>query len=153
VGSIRACGWAARGAGVAAFACERPESLAALLILAVVAAAVARPDPKSAARVAVGLAMIAWATTLSQALFYSMSPRTPWLALGPLVVWREGLAYGLVQSIRFAALTVGGLVLVATTPPDRLLTALVRLRCRSAWRSWRPRRCGSRRWSPARSSR
>jgi energy-coupling factor transport system permease protein len=65
---------------------------------------------------------------MSQALFYGMFPRTAVLQLGPLVVWQEGVAYGAVQALRFVSVTVAGLSLVASTPTDRLMAALVRLR-------------------------
>ncbi|MCA9493229.1 MAG: hypothetical protein KC621_25030, partial [Myxococcales bacterium] len=71
---------------------------------------------------------IAWTTVVSQGLFYGGLPRTPLVELGPLVVWREGIVHGLVQSLRFVASTCAGAALALSTPPDRLAEALVRLR-------------------------
>jgi energy-coupling factor transporter transmembrane protein EcfT len=69
-----------------------------------------------------------WSTMLSQGLFYGDLPRVPLVELGPLVVYREGVVYGLVQSLRFVALSVAGVAVVTSTPVDRLLAALLRLR-------------------------
>jgi len=73
-------------------------------------------------------AAVIWTTTLSQALFFADLPRTELFHLGPLSIWREGISYGLVQSLRFVAVTTAGIALAASTPLDRMLAALVRLR-------------------------
>lgn len=71
---------------------------------------------------------IVWATVLSQSLFYADLPRVALLRIGPVVVWREGVTYGLVQSLRLIAVTFAGLALAVSTPPDRLFAALLALR-------------------------
>lgn len=71
---------------------------------------------------------IAWTTVVSQGLFYGGLPRTPLVELGPLAVWREGVAHGLVQSLRFVSSTCAGAALALSTSPERLAEALVRLR-------------------------
>lgn len=77
----------------------------------------------------VGLALlVAWTTAVSQALFYAGWPRTPLLRLGPLTFWREGALYGLAQSLRFVAVLAAGAWVSVSTPPDRMLAALVALR-------------------------
>jgi energy-coupling factor transport system permease protein len=76
---------------------------------------------------AVALAVV-WATMWSQGLFYGDEPRVPVVELGPLVVWREGLLHGLVQSMRLVAAGLAGMVLATTTSMDRLHEALVALR-------------------------
>jgi len=77
-----------------------------------------------------GLALVAvvWSTVLSQGLFYADLPRVPLLHVGPVIIWTEGVLWGLTQSLRFVATLLAGLALVASTPPDRLHAALRRLR-------------------------
>jgi energy-coupling factor transport system permease protein len=73
-------------------------------------------------------ALTVWTTMLSQGLFYADQPRVAVLAVGPLRLYREGLVHGAVQSMRFVALSLAGLALALSTPPDRLFAALLRLR-------------------------
>jgi energy-coupling factor transport system permease protein len=78
-----------------------------------------------------GVALLAWSTALSQGLFWSEWPRTPVVVLcrSPAVVlWREGLVHGLVQSFRFVALAAAGLWVAVATSPDRIVTGLLALR-------------------------
>ncbi len=115
------------GVATVAAVVDRPVAVGVLLAVTGLAIAATRPDPRDVLRGFVLWAAIAWATVVSQGLFYSMAPRTPWFALGPLVVWTEGVRYGLVQSLRYAVLLSAGLALVTSTSVDRLLAALVRL--------------------------
>lgn len=71
---------------------------------------------------------LVWSTALSQGLFYNQEPRVPLAQLGPLTLYREGVLHGLVQSLRLLAMTLGGLALSLSTPPDRLFAALLALR-------------------------
>lgn len=71
---------------------------------------------------------VVWSTVLAQGLFYSAEPRVAWLHLGPLTLWREGVQYGLVQSLRVVAVGLAGVALSISTPPDRLYAALLKLR-------------------------
>ena len=73
-------------------------------------------------------ALVVWSTVLSQALFYSAEPRVAVFHIGGLTVWREGITYGLVQSMRVVAVGLAGVALSLHTPPDRLFSALLRLR-------------------------
>lgn len=76
-----------------------------------------------------GLALlVAWTTAFSQAIFYGGWPRTALFQLGPLTFWREGALHGLAQSLRFVAVLAAGALVAVSTPPDRLLAALVALR-------------------------
>jgi len=84
--------------------------------------------PRWRARILLLLAAAVWSTVLSQAIFYADLPRVPALRIGPLVLWQEGLSYGLVQSLRFVAVACAGGALVASTALDRMLAALLRLR-------------------------
>ncbi len=80
-------------------------------------------------RRALGLsALVVWSTVVSQSLFYSAEPRVALAHLGPLTVWREGVTYGLVQSMRMVAVGLAGVALAIRTPPDRLFAGLLRLR-------------------------
>lgn len=73
--------------------------------------------------------VLAWSTALSQGLFWVEWPRTPFVALTPsIVLYREGLTHGLVQSLRFLAVTSAGLWMALTTSPDRLVAAMLALR-------------------------
>jgi len=76
--------------------------------------------------VAIILAIV-WSTVLSQSLFYGQQPRTALLEIGPLVFWREGLEHGLVQSIRFIGISLAGIALAISTPPDKLLSAMQKM--------------------------
>lgn len=76
------------------------------------------------ARGALAVAALTWSTVLSQGLFYADLPRTPLVALGPVIVYREGLVHGLTQSLRFIALLAAGVHLAITTPTDRLVAGL-----------------------------
>ena len=70
---------------------------------------------------------IIWPTVLSQAIFYGEQPRTAVIALGPLTIWREGMMHGLVQSLRFVSVSLAGVALAISTPPEKLLLGLQRL--------------------------
>ena len=81
-----------------------------------------------------------WGTIFSQALFYREWPRTIVLTLMPqefpvlgkitggLYVYKEGFLYGLIQGLRFSAMTASGLLLCWTTEPQKMLLGLVRLK-------------------------
>ena len=95
------------------------------LALALVAAALIHPSVRPWRRaLLLGALAMAWSTALSQSLFWVDWPRTPMFALGPLTFWREGAVNGLAQSTRFIALSAAGLLLAASTPTDRMVTAL-----------------------------
>jgi energy-coupling factor transport system permease protein len=55
-------------------------------------------------------------------------PRVLLFRLGPFPFWREGVTHGLTQSLRFIAMTLSGFALAASTPPERLFSALRALR-------------------------
>jgi len=87
--------------------------------------------------------LIVWGTVLSQAIFYPPPEGSPALTvipsfrLGPWTLdglrlsW-AGAQYGLVQSLRLAALAVAGMLLCLSTSPERLLAALAALRVPAA---------------------
>ncbi len=77
------------------------------------------------------IVLLAWSTAISQGLFWSAWPRTPLVVFSlrpPLVLWREGVLHGLVQSLRFIALMAAGLWVALSTPPERLVAGLLGLR-------------------------
>lgn len=114
--------------GVLAVCLDRPASLA-LLLLASAAPLLARPPAaRELGRGGLLALGIAWSTVLSQGLFYSEEPRVALLTLGPVVLWREGAAHGLLQSLRFLAVTTAGVALARSTPADRLYLGLLGLR-------------------------
>jgi energy-coupling factor transport system permease protein len=114
------------GVGLLATLLERAPGLLALCGAAAVA--LLRTGSPWQRPVALGLAAAALSTVVSQGLFWAGAPRTPWLAVGPVVVWREGVVHGAVQSLRFVATTLAGAALALSTPPDRLASGLVALR-------------------------
>lgn len=114
--------------GLLAVTFERVASLLVLMMVSAVPLVLLRADRPWLRRGALAWLAIAWGTMLSQGLFYGERPRVALFELGPLVFWREGLAHGFVQSLRFGALLCAGTAVVASTPPDRLLRALVALR-------------------------
>lgn len=114
--------------GLLAVLLDRPSSL---VLLAAVSAAPLLLLPIGATwrrRAILAALAIVWSTVLSQGLFYGDFPRTPLFRAGPVVLWREGLVHGLVQSLRLLAVTFAGIAVAVSTPTDRLFAALVRLR-------------------------
>lgn len=111
-------------------------------ILCVVAALYAASGfPGSKLRLAGGIVLLTvWGTMLAQALFYASVPRTAVLVLipkdlpvlggitGGLCIYREGLAYGAVQSLRIVTMIGLGLLVCWTTDPGEFLGVLVRMK-------------------------
>ena len=98
--------------------------LAAASVFTILRSGVQRKRLKQGAVLAVA---IVWTTVFSQALFYADEPRTPWVSMGPVVIWLEGIEHGLVQSLRMISVSLAGLSLTLSTSPDRILIALQRL--------------------------
>ncbi|HEX4130768.1 MAG TPA: ATP-binding cassette domain-containing protein [Pirellulales bacterium] len=73
------------------------------------------------------IAATIWGAVLSQAMFYSFEPRTPWMTIAGVTLWREGARYGLLQSMRLVATTASGIAVCLSTSPERLLAAMTRL--------------------------
>lgn len=138
----------APGAWLAIVACasllavllEHASGLCLLCAASLVALAAARPSAGQCRAFAVLAAVGAWAFVLGQGIFYRAVPRTPWLTLVPpdfpllgaatggVVVWREGLAHGLVQSLRATSMLGFGLAACWSVEPHALVLALTRLR-------------------------
>ena len=113
--------------GVLAITFENVLSLGFLTAASLVTIARSGVSRKRLKQGAFLVAAICWTTVFSQALFYADEPRTPWFTMGPLVFWAEGIEHGLVQSLRMISVSLAGLSLALSTPPDRILVALQRL--------------------------
>jgi energy-coupling factor transport system permease protein len=115
--------------GLLAITMERPASLGLLAGLTLLPFVLPGGGGRRHLRTALLIsAAIVWSTVISQGIFYREEPRLAWLHLGPLTIWREGVFYGLVQSLRVVAVGLAGVSLSTSTPPDRLHAALLRLR-------------------------
>jgi len=119
---------------------DAPATLLTLFIL-VVALYCVSGLPAGKLRLVVLIALLTvWGTMLSQALFYASVPRTTLVELvqrdfpvlgaltGGVRIYREGLAYGAVQSLRIVTMIGLGLLVCWTTDAGAFLSALVRLR-------------------------
>lgn len=115
-------------AGILAISLEQPAALAVFVLACALPLVALRPSPAWQRRGLLAVATIVWSTVLSQGLFYAEQPRVALASLGPLTLWREGVTWGLAQSLRFVGLSLAGIALSASTPPDRLHAALLRLR-------------------------
>jgi energy-coupling factor transport system permease protein len=115
-------------AAVLAVTLERPGSLLLLTALCLLPVVRLRPTLRWWFRGGLVVAGLVWSTMLSQGLFYSDQPRVALGSLGPLTLYREGVIYGLVQSLRFVSVGLAGMTLALSTPTDRLHAALIRLR-------------------------
>lgn len=114
--------------GVFAVVLDRAASLAALTLATFLPLMLAPIGHRWRLRAVAIVAAAVWATVFSQGLFYADLPRRAIVTIGPLTIWHEGVVHGLVQSLRFLSVACAGVALVATTPLDRLLAALLALR-------------------------
>ena len=67
---------------------------------------------------------MAWSTAFSQSLFWAGWPRTAFVHLGGLTLWREGALHGITQSARFVTLSAAGLLLARPLPAEFAAMAL-----------------------------
>ncbi len=108
---------------VAAFLVPNTSALAALFCLAVLSSVVAsvwRPVVRTAIPILVPLGI---GLVVLHGLF-TPTKRTALVTLGPLTVWRNGVAFGLRTLLVLSTFVFVALVIVATTHPKRLTTAL-----------------------------
>ncbi len=119
------------------------ESLAVLAIVSAFVASGLRMPARAWRLLALVLAAIVWGALVSQGLFYAAEPRTPLVTIVPAIqigdwqagglrLYREGVTYGLAQSLRMVAVTIAGLTVCLSTSPPRLLAALTWLRVPTA---------------------
>ncbi len=117
------------------------DSTVGLVLLTVVTAVVAcglKLGGRGWAAVVVILLLTVWGTVVTQGFFHIAETRTAVLVFIPpntddpltsgLVLSREGMRHGAVQSLRLAAMALAGFTLSLSTSPERLLAALARLR-------------------------
>lgn len=127
------------GVSVAAATIDSTWGLAVLALATASAACGLRLERLGWAAIVGVLALIVWSTMLSQGFFYGGPMRTPIVTfVAPrkfgeyefpgILISREGLIYGAVQSLRVVATALAGLTLALSTSPERLLAALARLR-------------------------
>jgi len=114
--------------GVLAITLDRPLSLGLLAGLCVLPFVFLGLSGQWWRRGALLVGAVFWSTVLSQGLFYADQPRVPWIGVGPLVLYWEGISWGLVQSLRLIAVGLAGLAVAVSTPPDQMVAGLVRLR-------------------------
>lgn len=113
--------------GILALALDAPAALA-LVASSCVAMVLVQPRMQGwRSRFGAGLVLLSWSTSFSQAIFFTDLPRTP-IELGPITLWREGFFHGLVQSLRFTAVTSAGVAVALGVPTEDLTAVLVRLR-------------------------
>ncbi|MEL6344037.1 MAG: ATP-binding cassette domain-containing protein [Myxococcota bacterium] len=115
-------------AGILAVTLERPISLAGFAVLCGVPLLWLRVSRAWWRRGLIAVAAIIWSTVCSQGIFYSDQPRVSLGHIGPLHLYREGVVYGLAQSMRFVGLSLAGIAMAVSTPPDRMFAALVKLK-------------------------
>ncbi len=115
------------------------DSLPYLGLLALAGLAVylfARPSAFQLKLTFISIALLAWGVMFSQGLFYGEYPRTVLVPLlppnaimpGGLNIYREGVYYGLVQSLRMIAVTLTGYAICFSTRPDQFYRGLLAMR-------------------------
>ena len=114
--------------GLMAITIENPILLGALAVLSACALVRGGMTPQWWKRALALSIFIAWGTVFSQGLFYAEQPRVPWIQIGPITLWEEGIRWGLIQSLRFLAVSLAGMALAVSTSPDRIFVALIALR-------------------------
>lgn len=115
-------------AGLVVLCLDRPASLGLMACITALPFIFIRMDRRWLGGGVVAILTLVWSTALSQGLFYNQEPRVALGHLGPLTLYREGVLHGLVQSLRLLTMTLGGLALSLSTPPDRLFAGLLALR-------------------------
>lgn len=124
---------------IVAVSVDRPEHLALLACVAAAAALGLKLQSRGWLAIVALLLLTMWSTMLSQGFFYHLAPtRTAILTIiapspgdplsSGLVLSREGMTYGAVQSLRLVATALAGFTACLSTGPERLLAALTWLR-------------------------
>jgi energy-coupling factor transport system permease protein len=106
-----------------------PALLALLTALTIIPWLVMRPPLAHVRWLLVLVVTTVVGTLISQGFFYSLEPRTGLLTILPgLTLWREGIAYGAVVSLRLVSVLAAGSLVVFSTHPSDLILALGKLR-------------------------
>jgi energy-coupling factor transport system permease protein len=123
---------------IIAVSIDNPTALITLFIVSLIGYPPAGIPAKNIRILAVLLFLLIWGTIYSQALFYQQYPRTIFCTIIPensfgmnwdgLHVFQEGIEYGAIQSMRFAATTSLALLFYWTTNPNAMLFGLIRLK-------------------------
>jgi len=122
-----------------AISLDHPITLAILATLSFCALLLSKPHFKQLKMILLFLALTCWGVIISQGIFYQAFPRTvlftiiPPLTigtmhLGGLYIYVQGLFYGLIQSLRFAACLISGVALCISTSVDDLFLGLISLK-------------------------
>jgi energy-coupling factor transport system permease protein len=122
---------------VAAVALDSAAGLVLLTLATAVVATGLKLSGRGWSAVVVILLLTVWGTIVTQGFFHIAETRTAVLVFVPpntkdpltsgLVLSREGMRHGAVQSLRLAAMALAGFTLSLSTSPERLLAALARL--------------------------
>lgn len=117
-----------------------PVLLAGLFLIALCPWFLAHPPLRKFRMLFLLLAIALVGTMITQGLFYYWEPKTVVLTLipedlpvlgrmtGGLYIYREGLAYGAIQSLRFLSAVTTGMLIIITTHPSDLLLGATRLK-------------------------
>lgn len=117
-----------------------PVLLGGLFLIALFPWILAHPPLRKFRILLLLLAISLTGTMITQGFFYYWEPKTVLLTLippglpllgritGGLYLYREGLIYGAIQSLRFLSAITTGLLIVLTTHPSDLLLGATRLR-------------------------
>jgi energy-coupling factor transport system permease protein len=99
-----------------------PALIAGLLFVLALSAGLFSKVARLAAAIVVPLA----ATLLFiQGIFYSGDPRTPLLVIGPVILWREGVLFGLLICLRVLVIVCVILLTIFSTHPKKMTIALM----------------------------
>lgn len=121
-------------------ALRQPLHLFLLMMMTIAVFLTTRPSVRQVKTVSTVIFTIAVTTMISQAVFYYFEPKTVIFTLvdrtvpaigrvtGGIYIYREGLNYGLVQSMRIIAAMFMASAVVVTTHPSDMILALNRLK-------------------------
>jgi energy-coupling factor transport system permease protein len=115
-------------------ALKTPQGLFTLFLILVAAFGMLRPPWRTLRTMGVLMATALLFTMISQGFFYGLEPRTPILTIlpqdsgalgtltGGVALYREGILYGALQSLRlFSAMLLSAIIVMTTYPSDLLL--------------------------------
>ncbi len=123
---------------------DSPSALFVCFVTCILLFTFSRPTLRQIRLLLIFLFFTTWGLIYSQSIFYSEFPRTVLFTLvpiefpiigeltGDIIVYREGVFHGIIQSLRFNTTLVIGCYIVWTTQTRDLLMALLKLRIPSA---------------------
>ena len=123
---------------------DSPSALFVCFVTCILLFTFSRPTLRQIRLLLIFLFFTTWGLIYSQSIFYSEFPRTVLFTLVPIefpiigeltggiIVYREGVFHGIIQSLRFNTTLVIGCYIVWTTQTRDLLMALLKLRIPSA---------------------